>query len=422
MNPSTRPYGVLGRTLGHSYTPLIYRELAGLDYRKFEREPDELEEFIRSNEWEGVNVTIPYKRELMPHMDELSEIAERMGNINTITRLPDGRLRGDNTDYYGFKVLAESLGVDLAGKKAVVFGGSGGAGATSMMVLEDLGARPVSINRTGKNTYGNLERHADAALAVNCTPVGMFPACPAAPCSLDAFPQLEGLIDIVYNPARTALMMEAETRGIPHAGGLLMLVAQAAQAVERYTGEVVGMERILEVTERLSATEQNVVLIGMPGCGKTRVGQQLARLLGREHVDIDHALENELHMSCGEYIEERGEAAFRERETAALGSVAARSGLVISCGGGVVTRPENYPLIHQNGIIVMLDRPCDELSKKGRPITARDGIETLAARRMPLYREWADLVVASRDCAANTAAAVREALPAMLSQEQGARR
>ncbi len=409
-----RPYGVLGRTLGHSYTPIIYRELAGLDYRTFEREPEQLEEFIRSDAWEGVNVTIPYKRAVVPYMDELSEVAERMGNVNTITRLPDGRLRGDNTDYHGFKVLVESLGLDLAGKKAIVFGGAGGAGSTSMTVLADLGMRAVSIGRTGEDTYENLDRHADAALAVNCTPVGMFPKCPESPCSLDAFPKLEGLVDIVYNPARTALMMEAETRGIPYAGGLLMLVAQAAQAVQRYTGEVVSMDRILEVTEKLSAKERNIVLIGMPGCGKTRVGERLATIMGREHIDIDRALEDELHTTCAAYIDRYGERAFRERETEALRRIAARSGLVISCGGGVVARPENYPFIHQNGIIVMLDRPIGELSKKNRPITARDGIEALAQRRMPLYRDWADLIVASRDRAENTAKAVRDALPPML--------
>lgn len=414
MNVIKRPYGVLGRVLGHSYTPVIYRELAGLDYRKFEREPDQLEVFVRSDVWEGFNVTIPYKKELVSYMDELSDIARRMGNINTVTRLADGRLRGDNTDYYGFKVLVESLGLDLAGKKAVVFGGSGGAGSTAMMVLADLKMNPVPIDRTGENSYANLDLHSDAALAVNCTPVGMFPTCPAAPCSLDVFPKLEGLVDIVYNPARTALMMEAERREIPYAGGLLMLVAQAAQAVERYTGEVIDMERTVDVTRRLSATEQNISLIGMPGCGKTRVGEHLAKLLKREHVDIDQALANELGMSCAEFIERKGETAFRIRETEVLARIAGQSGLVISCGGGIVTRDENYPLLHQNSLIVMLDRPLEELATKGRPLTAKHGIEELAQQRMPIYRAWADLTVSSTDCAANTAAALMSALPPML--------
>lgn len=409
-----RPYGVLGRVLGHSYTPVIYRELADLAYVRFEREPDELEAFIRGDEWEGVNVTIPYKKDVAALVDELSPIAQRLGNVNTVTRMPDGRLRGDNTDYFGFKVLVESLGLDLSGAKALVFGGNGGAGSTAMTVLADLGAQPISISRSGSNAYNDLARHEDAILAVNCTPVGMFPKCPAAPCSLDALPVLKGLIDIVYNPARTALMMEAETRGIAVAGGLLMLVAQAAQAVERYTGNIPDMARILDVTERLSATEQNVALIGMPGSGKTRVGENLAKLLERKHIDIDHALEEKLGCSCASFIENNGESAFREQETTVLGEVGARSGLVISCGGGVVTRPENYQLLHQNSRIVMLNRPLDQLSKKGRPITARDGIDALAERRMPLYHAWADLVIDSRDAAPLTAQAVADALPPML--------
>ncbi len=411
---SNRPYGVLGRVLGHSYTPVIYKELAGLDYRKFEREPEDLAAWFSSDEWQGFNVTIPYKKDAVKYVDELTPIAARLGNINTVTRLADGRLRGDNTDYYGFKVLIESLGLDLAGKKAVVFGGKGGAGSTAVVVLQDMGMQVVIIDRTGDNTYENLDKHADAALAVNCTPVGMFPNCPAAPCTLDAFPALEGLVDIVYNPARTALMMEAERRGLPNEGGILMLVAQAAQAVERYTGEVIDMDRIVDVTQHLSATEQSIALIGMPGCGKSRIGAQLATKLGRKFVDIDRALEDELGCTCAEYIEREGEEAFREQETAMLAKTAAQSGLVVSCGGGVVEHEANYELLHQNCNIVMLDRPIDELSKKHRPITARDGIEALAERRLPRYRTWADYTVEVLDCPEHTAEAIIHALPAML--------
>lgn len=411
---SNRPYGVLGRVLGHSYTLVIYKELAGLDYRKFEREPEDLAAWFSNDEWQGFNVTIPYKKDAVKYVDELSPIAARLGNINTVTRLADGRLRGDNTDYYGFKVLIESLGLDLAGKKAVVFGGNGGAGSTAVVVLQDMGMRVVIIDRTGDNTYENLDKHADAALAVNCTPVGMFPNCPAAPCTLDTFPALEGLVDIVYNPARTALMMEAERRGLPNEGGILMLVAQAAQAVERYTGEVIDMDRIIDVTQRLSATEQSIALIGMPGCGKSRIGAQLATKLGRKFVDIDRATEDELGCTCAEYIERKGEEAFREQETAMLAKTAAQSGLVVSCGGGVVEHEANYELLHQNCNIVMLDRPIDELSKKDRPITARDGIEALAERRLPRYRTWADYTVEVLDRPEHTAEAIIHALPAML--------
>lgn len=408
------PYGLLGRTLGHSYTPTIYRELAGMDYVMFEREPDELEAFLRGDEWAGVNVTIPYKRAVLPYLDELSDVAARLGNVNTITRLADGRLRGDNTDYFGFQTLVSSLGIELPGATALVLGGSGGAGSTVMHVLTDAGAHPVSVGRTGAVTYADLPRYADATLLVNCTPVGMYPACPDAPCSLDGLDNLAAVCDIVYNPARTGLALEAERRGIPYVTGLLMLVAQAAQAVERYTGEPVDMDRVRAVTEALSATEQNVALIGMPGSGKTHVGRALARQLGRTFVDLDHAFAEQMGTGAGAYIEQHGEPAFRAAETEVLRQVGARSGQVISCGGGVVTVPENYPLLHQNSFIVMLDRPLDELSSKGRPISARDGVEALAARRMPLYRSWADLVAPVLDCAEHTADSIRARLPRML--------
>lgn len=420
---SNRPYGVLGRVLGHSYTPVIYKALAGLDYRRFEREPEDVEAFIRGDEWEGVNVTIPYKKVVAGLVDELTPAARRLGNVNTVTRLPGGGLRGDNTDYYGFKALVESLHLELAGKSALVFGGHGGAGTTCMVVLSDLGMDPVAVTRSKEAgdaaglvasfptiTYEELDDWARAALVVNATPVGMYPKCPAQAWPLDRFEALEAVVDIVYNPARTGLMMDAEKRGIPTIGGLLMLVAQAAAAVERYTGETVSMERVVEVTDRLSRSEQSIALIGMPGAGKTKVGKALAAALEREHVDIDHELEARLGQTCERYITQQGETAFREQETKVLGEIAARSGLVISCGGGVVTREENYPLLHQNCQIVALDRPLDELSSKGRPITRRDGIGKLAEQRLPLYRSWADAVVPVRENPAATARGIRRAL------------
>lgn len=398
-----RPYGVLGRVLGHSYTPVIYKELAGLDYRRFEREPEELEEFVTSEYWEGFNITIPYKRSLLPYMTEISPLAQRMGNINTVTRLADGGLRGDNTDYYGFKCLVESLGVELEGKRALVFGASGGAGTTACMVLGDMGMKVIPVGRKEEVNYNNL---VPAELAVNCTPVGMYPKCPESPCKLADIEGLEAFVDIVYNPCRTDLIMQAEELGIPCVSGLLMLVAQAAQAVELYTGQHISIERIHEVTDALSDREQNIALIGMPGSGKTRVGENLGARLGRELVDLDHAFYARHGIGAGDYITTYGEDAFRAKETELLAEYACKSGLIISTGGGVVTRPENYPLLHQNSKIIMLNRKLDELSKKGRPISARDGIEKLAEQRMPIYKAWADIVIDSKDSARHTAEAL----------------
>lgn len=411
---ANRPYGVLGRVLGHSYTPTIYKELAGMDYRRFEREPEDLEAFIRGDEWEGVNVTIPYKRAVMEYLDELSPMAERLGNVNTIVRMPDGKLRGDNTDYYGFKCLVDSLGIDVSGMRAVVLGGTGGAGATVLTVLADMGVEAISVSRSGEVTYSDLPDLDNIELAVNCTPVGMYPHCPNTPCSLDALPDLKAVLDIVYNPARTGLILEAERRQIPCASGLLMLVGQAAAAVERYTGQKISLERTIEVTDRLSASVQNIAIIGMPGCGKTRGGQALATRLGRPHVDIDHALEERLGCSCSDYIKANGEDAFRAEETACLTEVAARSGQVISCGGGIVMRPENYDLLHQNSLVALINRPLKDLAKGGRPITARDGVEKLAEIRMPLYRAWADIEVDSQATPRDTAGAIARLLPPMI--------
>ena len=410
-------FGLLGRTLGHSYSPLIHQRLANIEYHLFEREPDEVESFFRSGTWRGVNVTIPYKRDAAALVDELTPVARRLGNVNTVTRRPDGTLLGDNTDYAGFRALVTSLHIDLSNKAALVLGGTGGAGTTCMTVLEDLGAKAVAVSRRGPVTYDDLDAYADAALIVNATPVGMYPACPASPVSLDAFSGLKGVIDIIYNPARTALMMEAERRGIPTVGGLLMLVAQAAAADEHFCGVRPAWDAVRSLTDELFHHEQNIALIGMPGSGKTRVGQAIARMTGRKHVDIDWELEDRMGMSCSDYITSRGEETFRREETAALRDVASRSRLVISCGGGVVTREENYPLLHQNSRIIMLDRPLQELSSKGRPISARDGVEHLARVRMPLYRAWSDVAVSSGPTPEDTARAAIEALKVSTTQE-----
>lgn len=412
---SSQRFGVLGRTLGHSYSPIIHATLAGLDYTSFEKEPEEIVPFLASSEWDGLNVTIPYKRTVVPYLDELTERAQRLGNVNTIWRDDAGRLHGDNTDYLGFKMLVESTRVDVSGNTVLVLGATGGAGTTASIVLEDMGANVITVSRKGNVTYNDLDAYADAVLIVNCTPVGMYPSCPSSPIDLGPFTKLEAVCDIVYNPARTGLILQAEKRGIPAVNGLLMLVAQAAEADRHFCGAMISAERIAEVTDLLTNTEQNIALIGMPGSGKTRVGEQLANLLGREHVDIDKALQQRLGTSCSSYILENGEAAFREQETIVLSEIARSSRLIISTGGGIVTREENYPLLHQNSVIVMLNRKLEELSHKDRPITARDGVYKLAETRMPLYRAWSDLIIDSRESAESTARAITEILPTTLN-------
>lgn len=395
-------YGVIGRVLAHSWSPEIHKDLAPYNYQKFELEPEELENFLTGGEWCGLNVTMPYKKEVLKWASSVTQTALRLGAANTLTRKPDGTFAADNTDLFGFSYMLRRfcmrhLGSEdaLTDKKALVLG-SGGAAQAIVAALEDLHAKPVVISRKGPDAYINLlERNADAALIVNTTPVGMYPKCPESPIPLEtlqALPQLEGVLDAVYNPERTGIMLAAEALGIPAESGLVMLVAQAFRSSEIWQRRTLDESLIDTIEDRLLRQMRNVVLIGMPGSGKTSAGRELAALSGRTHVDLDQAFAENNKRSAAEVIENDGEEAFRRLETSTIAQYCKESGLVISCGGGAVTRPENYDLMHQNGTIVMLDRPIANLSTKGRPLSAAKGVERLAAERMPLYRSWADYV------------------------------
>lgn len=343
---------------------------------------------------------MPYKKDVLAWAAEISPEAKRLGAANTLTRLSSGAYRADNTDLFGFSYMLHRFAKRhlngesaLGGKKALVLG-SGGAAQAIIAAVEDAGCAPVTISRTGENNYENLlERHADAALIVNTTPVGMYPNCPASPLTLETlkgFTDLKGVLDAVYNPERTGIMLAAEELGIPGESGLVMLVAQAWRASEIWQNKDLDESLIDAIEERLLKKMRNVVLIGMPGSGKTSTGRELAKLTGRTHIDLDIAFSEEYGKSAAEVIETQGEDSFRKLETKIADKYGKESGLVISCGGGIVTRSENYNLIHQNGTIVMLNRALEKLSTKGRPVTAAKGNKRLAQERMPLYKTWAD--------------------------------
>lgn len=380
--------GLLGRKLGHSYSPRIHAFLGDYTYRLFEKEPEEIEDFLKNGDFSGINVTVPYKKAVIPYLDELTPIAQRMGAVNTILRR-DGRLIGHNTDYFGFRSMVLRCSLDVAGKKALVLG-SGGASNTAVAVLEELGAKVTVISRSGENHYGNLHLHADASLIVNCTPVGMYPEVGAAPLPLRGFPQLEGVLDVIYNPARTKLLLEAEKRGLATMNGLWMLVAQAKEAAEWFTGSPIPEEKIPEIFGILGHQEENIILIGMPGCGKSTIAQLLGEKLGRNWVDADEALEKMAKKSIPQIFSEDGEAAFREWETRVLAQLGKQSGLVIATGGGCVTRDENYDLLHQNGTIFYLRRDISLLPTHGRPLSQTRGTARLYEMRRGLYEAFAD--------------------------------
>ena len=383
--------GLLGEKLGHSYSPQIHALLADYEYLLYEKATDEVEDFVRRGDWHGLNVTIPYKKTVIPFCDELSETAAAIGSVNTLLHRPDGTILGDNTDAYGFRHMLRKTGFEPEGKKALVCG-TGGASATVCAVLKQLGAKVVTLSRSGEDNYTNLDRHADAKLLVNTTPLGMYPKNGAQAVDLVAFPQLEAVLDVVYNPARTALLMQAETLGIPRAGGLTMLVAQAKRACEIFLDTGIPDTETERITGILRAGMQNLILIGMPGSGKSTVGRLLAEKLNRPYIEADEEIVRQAGMSIPEIFAREGEAGFRARETAILGELGKASGTVLSTGGGCVTREENYPLLHQNGTIILLTRDIDRLAREGRPLSMGADLLAMAAVRGPMYRRFADLM------------------------------
>ena len=392
-------FGLLGEKLGHSFSPQIHRALGGYAYDLIELTPEELPAFLRAGRFRGVNVTIPYKQAVMPYLDEIAPEAKAIGSVNTIVKDAEGRLLGYNTDYSGFTALLVRHGMRPEGKKCLVLG-SGGASKTVTACLKDLGAREIRvISRRGEDNYENLDRHRDADLIVNATPVGMYPHGGVSPVDLARFPNLRGVADLIYNPARTALLLQAEDRGIPCVNGLYMLVAQARDAVERFLGTQIPAARIDEVTADLAWETANLVLIGMPGSGKTTLGRRLAERTGKRLLDTDAMLEAEDGRTCGDIIRQDGEDAFRRKETEILRRACAQTGCVIATGGGAVTRPENRDLLRQNGMIVHVERrPEAGVLGADRPLSADpEAWERLRKIRAPLYAAWRDLRVENDD-------------------------
>lgn len=385
--------GLIGEHLSHSFSPEIHAALSDYEYRLIELAPHEVGPFLTSNGFDALNVTIPYKKDVIPYLARLSDAAARIGAVNTIVREADGSLSGYNTDYDGLSDMIHLLGVSLAGKKVLVLG-SGGASKTAVTVAADMGAAPVVvISRGGADNYQNLDRHADAAVIINATPVGMYPHNGVSPLLLDGFPRLEAVFDLIYNPARTALLQAAEARGIPCQNGLLMLVSQARRAAELFEKREIPHAVSQAITAKIAKDAENVILIGMPGCGKTTLGRLLAAAIGKRFVDADEELVRAAGMTVPEIFTTEGEAGFRARETQTLARLSKEKGQVIATGGGCVTVAENYPLLHQNGKIVFLDVAPEGLSVAGRPLSQSRSPEVLYRERLPLYRKFADITL-----------------------------
>ena len=393
--------GLLGRKLGHSYSPQIHSLLGNYRYDLVEVEPELLKSALDNTEYTGFNVTIPYKKAVIPFCNTLSPVAQRLGAVNTIVRRRDGSLIGHNTDYFGFQTMVESTGLQVSGKKVLVLG-SGGASNTVCAVMEQLGANVIVISRSGDNNYGNIHLHSDAAVIVNATPVGMYPAVGISPVDLAAFPMLEGVLDVIYNPARTQLLLDAERRGLITANGILMLVAQAKESAEWFTGNTISNEQISRIHGILKQQMENIVLIGMPVCGKSTVGKLLAESLNKQFIDADDEIVAAAGKPIPRIFAEDGESVFRNWESQILEKLGKQSGLIIATGGGCVTQNRNYPLLHQNGTVFWIGRNIEQLPTDGRPLSQATRLQDMFRVREPMYRAFADHYVDNNGCVEKT--------------------
>ncbi len=379
-------YGLIGRKLGHSYSPQIHAILGDYTYNIYEMEENEVGDFLQKREFDAINVTIPYKKTVMPFLDKIDDAAMKIGSVNTIVKEKDGTLTGYNTDYYGFTYMLRKGGIDVKDKKVLVLG-DGGASLTVQSVVRDLGARELVVASLFTETnYDHLDPHFDSEVIINATPVGMYPNNLESLVDLDNFPFLSGVADVIYNPERTKLILEAQKRGIPCISGLYMLSAQAKKAAEYFFDTKFDDAVIDKIVKKLSFELTNIILVGMPGCGKTTVGKALAEHYGRKLVDTDELIVQKAGKSIPDIFAEQGEKGFRAIEAEVVREVGKEKELVIATGGGVIVTPENYDALRQNGTVIFINRNIDVLPKDGRPLSLQNDLRDMYEKRLPLYR------------------------------------
>ncbi len=386
------PCGLLGEKLGHSFSPLIHARFGSYEYRLFPTPREELDAFLKSGTFANLNVTIPYKKEVIPYCQTLSPLAKQIGSVNTV-KVTENGLVGYNTDYFGFCYMLEKAGIPIKGEKCAVIG-NGGASATVCAALENLGAAQISIITKEKNTPAFIDTLADHTVVVNTSPVGMYPKNGNRPLDLCRFHALKGVADLIYNPLKTALILQAEELGVPCIGGLSMLVAQAKQAAEIFEDKAIGNELLDDVIREITFLCTNIILIGMPGSGKSTIGKAIAEKLDKPFFDTDALIEDRAGKPILQIFAEDGEERFRELESQVLSEVSAKSGVVIATGGGIIKKKENHAYLRQNGRIVFVERPLDALSTNGRPLSSSaEAVAKLYAERHPIYKMLADITV-----------------------------
>ena len=379
-------YGLIGRKLGHSYSPQIHSIIGDYKYSLFEMEEEDVEVFLKKKDFDAINVTIPYKKTVMPFLDRIDEDALKIGSVNTIVKEKDGSLTGYNTDYYGFSYMLKKGNIDVKGKKVLVLG-TGGASVTVQSVIRDLGAKEITVaSRTSEPHYDQLEPYYDSQVIINTTPVGMYPNNLETLLDLDNFTCLEGVADVIYNPERTQIILDAQKKGIKTISGLYMLAAQAKKAAEHFFKTEFDESIIDETVRRLSFELTNIILVGMPGCGKTTIGNLLAEHYSRKLVDTDALIIEKAGRSIPTIFEEQGEPGFRKIEAEVVKEVGKEKELIIATGGGVIVTAENHDALRQNGTVVFINRDINVLPTNGRPLSQQNKLADMFSKRLPLYR------------------------------------
>ncbi|MBR4282710.1 MAG: shikimate kinase, partial [Clostridia bacterium] len=403
---------LLGRKLTHSLSPELHKLFADYSYTLMEVEPENLDSFFEKGDFDGLNVTIPYKKEVMKYCDILTPEAKKIGAVNTIYRDNEGNLIGHNTDYDGFSAMVDSVGIDVNSKKVIILG-SGGASLTAQKVCEDRGAREIFvISRSGENNYNNLyEKHFDADILINCTPVGMYPNLNESVVELRHFTSLKAVFDMIYNPYRTRLLLDAENLNIPYCGGLLMLTVQGIKSGERFLGKSIPESVIANALSTLKLNSVNITLIGMPGCGKSTISREISTAYNRDLKDIDSLIVKKEGTDIPTIFREKGEGYFRDLETEICSSVCKEKGQVIATGGGAILRKENRDIIKANSVVVFIESDISTLETDGRPLSKDiSTLKKMYEERLPLYEETADVKVNLCDMPTETANSIINAV------------
>lgn len=389
-------YGCIGEKLGHSFSKIIHNELKDYEYELKEIPKAELKDFMIKKDFKAINVTIPYKQDVIPYLSEISETASKIGAVNTIVN-KDGKLYGYNTDFSGMKALIEFAGITVNGKKVLILG-SGGTSKTAYAVAESLSAKEIyRVSRSGGEgliTYVQAEHeHNDAEIIINTTPCGMYPNIGKSAVDISKFPRLSGVVDAVYNPLNSQLVVEAKEKGIAAVGGLYMLVAQAVFAAEKFTDSSIPVSEIERVYNKLLNEKLNLVLIGMPGCGKSTIGRAVAEATGKVFIDSDEEIVKKEGISIPEIFARDGETGFRKIESDVIAELSLRQGAVIATGGGAVLNKRNIELLKGNGKVLFIDRPIEQLvTTDDRPLSSnRELLQKRYDERYDIYCSSADI-------------------------------